>query len=352
MEDQEAASVSATRAPTLPSLTSLRWFAATAVFLRHVAFGHHLSEQGATGVSFFFVLSGFVLAWAAGRPQGHWMFMKRRLTRIYPDYLVACLVAIPVLILVGRLHGLRRLVLALFPLTLLQSWVPKAPVFYGGLGVTWSLSDEAFFYVMFPLLMAWLVRLGERRRSGPGVGVGAVAIALAVAAMAVPAIAPTGGRWFWFTYINPATRLIEFALGMCLALLLKEGRLIRIPMMPAVVLVLVAYVVAGHVPIWAMWVATTIVPFCVLITAAAQADLRGETPWLLRQRWMIVLGTWSFAFYLVHVLVIDIVHKLDPAMPDIARIPLAYLASTVVAGLMFMAIERPAEGKLRASLVT
>jgi peptidoglycan/LPS O-acetylase OafA/YrhL len=59
---------------TLPSLTGLRAVAAAAVFGRHVwsrlahtalaPVADRVLRQGANGVSFFFVLSGFVLAWS------------------------------------------------------------------------------------------------------------------------------------------------------------------------------------------------------------------------------------------------------------------------------------------------
>ena len=53
--------------------------------------GHHLFDPGDLGVSFFFVLSGFVLAWAVrgdGRP-GLGRFWTGRIMRIYPAYVVA-----------------------------------------------------------------------------------------------------------------------------------------------------------------------------------------------------------------------------------------------------------------------
>ena len=83
------------RRDRLPSLTQLRWVAAFLVFLAHArnlglfgtgdlgrryapwAFG-----GGSIGVSLFFVLSGFVIAWSArphDRPTAFWL---RRFARI------------------------------------------------------------------------------------------------------------------------------------------------------------------------------------------------------------------------------------------------------------------------------
>ena len=66
----------------LDSLTSLRWFAASAVFLRHAGVQLGLGPQGATGVSFFFILSGFVLSRATSGPPDARAFYRRRAARI------------------------------------------------------------------------------------------------------------------------------------------------------------------------------------------------------------------------------------------------------------------------------
>jgi len=81
--------------PRLPALTSLRFFAAL-----HVVFFHllalkilwstgwlkQISSIGYVGVSFFFVLSGFILVYTyAGRESTAIEFWRARFARIYPD---------------------------------------------------------------------------------------------------------------------------------------------------------------------------------------------------------------------------------------------------------------------------
>src|SRR4051794_14010227 len=57
------------RTLTLPSLTSLRFFAAALVVLVHAGSFfpslRGITEHGTVGVSFFFLLSGFILTWSA-----------------------------------------------------------------------------------------------------------------------------------------------------------------------------------------------------------------------------------------------------------------------------------------------
>ena len=91
----------------LLSLTGLRFAAAMLVFGVHAysfipveglahRLGHYLFDPGDLGVSFFFVLSGFVLTWAlrgdtGPRPGRFW---TGRIVRIYPAYVVALALAV------------------------------------------------------------------------------------------------------------------------------------------------------------------------------------------------------------------------------------------------------------------
>ncbi len=154
----------------LDALTSLRFFAALSVVFYHFgspAFARApfwvrgLIESGNEAVPFFFVLSGFVLAYSYHRPgkqglrNGAGPFWRKRFARIYPAYLASLLLALPAFV-----HGIRSGVItktyalsaiAFVPL-LLQSW--------GNLNLAeainfpaWSLSVEMFFYAMFPAIM-------------------------------------------------------------------------------------------------------------------------------------------------------------------------------------------------------
>ena len=111
-----------------------------------------LFQFGRAGVDFFFVLSGFIIAYVhaddIGRPERFWSYWRKRLWRIYPVYLVATLLY----------QGL----LALSPtadraeqdwMHILASWTlfpePASPI----LAVGWSLRHELVFYAVFSLSM-------------------------------------------------------------------------------------------------------------------------------------------------------------------------------------------------------
>lgn len=80
--------------PQLRRLTSLRWFAALAVFVNH--FGNRLGWRdpifptlGYAGVGLFFVLSGVVLTWSSPDGDTARAFYRRRFARIYPAAMVS-----------------------------------------------------------------------------------------------------------------------------------------------------------------------------------------------------------------------------------------------------------------------
>src|SRR5438270_6476303 len=168
--------------PRLPALTSLRFFAAFHVFLFHMlamgavfgpAWFHSLSSIGYVGVTFFFVLSGFILVYTyAGTSVSRRDFWHARFARVYPAYVFALLLTTPFFILgVRHYHeiGLPFMAFeaahvkctAALELLLLQAWVPPAALSWNGVG--WSLSVEAFFYLLFPLLLTRFTRFSRKQ---------------------------------------------------------------------------------------------------------------------------------------------------------------------------------------------
>ena len=227
----------------LPSLTSLRWFAATIVFIRHggallqgtslESAYRNVGPQGASGVSFFFILSGFVLAWTY-RPESPTAFYRRRFARIVPAYLVAIAVGLAYIVVFQHTQGLAYVLQAVFPATLLQSWVPDPAIYFGNSAVSWSLSTEVFFYAIFPLIIAPVMRLSKR-------GLMKLMLGAAIVSIATPLVLHPqkgGGLAFWAIYINPTYRLMEFVIGLCLAGLLIRGVRAKIPITTAAALAL------------------------------------------------------------------------------------------------------------------
>ncbi len=124
-------------------------------------------NNGFTSVSFFLLLSGFILSYnySARAYRGElvsWRFWVARLSRLYPVYLFALLLSL------GMLHDEWQVRshaefysgLLLTPL-LLQGWSPMLSTFWNT--PAWTMSTEAFFYLLFPMLARW-----RRPQSTPG----------------------------------------------------------------------------------------------------------------------------------------------------------------------------------------
>ncbi|MGC5053984.1 acyltransferase family protein [Micromonospora sp. DT48] len=303
------------RGPTslLPSLTGLRWVAAMLVFGFHAGTMRIMADPGPqavmgkvftlglSGVQFFFILSGFVLVWSARPGASRRRFWRRRFAKIYPNHLVLWVLAM--LAMLWFADPINP-VAALENLFLVQAWDPRPGHFYSINNVSWSLSCEMFFYLCLPLVLPAV------RRARPWM-LWAVVIAVPLLILALwpgQVLVPEPDRW-WFTQVFPLVRSLEFWMGVAAAELMLRGRW-RGPRLPVASLIFVVTWVAAAQWIRAeLWAALLSAAYVLVITAAADADVRGRwSP--LRSRAMVWLGEVSFAFYLVHVFVIMTILRL------------------------------------------
>ncbi len=173
------------KAETFTALNGLRFLAALAVVIFHyaprvAAYGRvpevlkNLIDEGPAAVGFFFILSGFVLAhrhlYGEARIRNRAAFYWARFARLYPAYLLAFLLFLPIAADRYVLHpspaisGRHTFLLSgILSCLMLQSWTPLAQAWNGP---SWSLSVEVFLYFMFPLIGVRLVTLSRRGMAG------------------------------------------------------------------------------------------------------------------------------------------------------------------------------------------
>ncbi|MFJ8697125.1 acyltransferase family protein [Streptomyces roseolilacinus] len=347
----------------LPSLTGLRFWAALAVVL------YHLSRQvgevpwiseatwyGRSGVTFFFVLSGFVLAWTYdGRRVPAAVFLWRRFARIWPLLAVTTALSVAAYAALGTDVSPRAVAATLL---LVNAWLPDPELLRGGNPAAWSLSDEAWFYLLFPLLVALPWARSARGRLGVAVAVcaGVTAVWLCGAVIADPVVRS------WALGYFPVTRTLQFLLGVATGLAVARGW--RPPLPPGTAVALVAVWHLALVP-WsravpdALWyspyqasqlLSTPL--FALLVAAAADADLRGRRTGLGGRR-AIRLGHWSFAWYLVHEIVIRLWVGTQgrPAGPVATILVwlLVVAVSLALSAAAYHGVEHPLERRLRAA---
>lgn len=300
----------------IESLTGLRILAAGGVFLSHLAPPSELPDtvktfmaSGYNGVTLFFVLSGFVLAWNYTERfvpftwRELWAFGVARLGRIYPLYLFALAIFIAPQIASGRIDQL-----ALIHALALQPWSSHVERAYAFNAPGWSIGVEFFLYACFPLLILALARV---RRS--------TVLLLVIGATAIVAIflitwwfvstgradllssdAQSAHRWL---YRNPALRLGDFVVGIVAALIVQNTTapawLARCAQLVGVVSVVWMMASASLLATAWSWDAAYIVPFALLLWGLA-AGPQTRFSRLLGSPKMVVAGEASFAFYLLH----------------------------------------------------
>jgi peptidoglycan/LPS O-acetylase OafA/YrhL len=314
------------RPDQLPALTPLRFPAAFAAVLFHV-WGLLLGPGGEipplavwhlwAGVSFFFVLSGFILTYnyldefRNPTRRGVWNFFVARWVRTYPVHLLTFLVILPLSYeqLMRGDFGHRGISVATY-LGLGHAWLPmtmnKAHAFNTP---SWSLSAEWFLYLSLPLLIPALTRGPLWRR------VAVVVLALAPWGLALADMFGAKLLGPITPYRYPPVRLADFVMGVLLAMLWHRRRAAGAPMPRSVgrativegaaVLVLAAWMWALVVHVteikWLMatgWLGVYVPPFLLLLWVLARGE--GLVSRVLASKPLTYLGDISFAFYMFH----------------------------------------------------
>lgn len=142
-------------------LTSLRFFFALMVLLNHVPFPYNhiiykMASNGSVGVSFFFILSGFILSYnyqkKFSKNYNKKKFWIDRFLRIYPLHLfILCLISFLFLFLgTNYILIIKQFFSHLF---LVQNYIPIKEIYSSLNKPAWSICCEIFFYFIFPFII-------------------------------------------------------------------------------------------------------------------------------------------------------------------------------------------------------
>ena len=352
------------KAPELPALTGIRFFAASLVFAAHITYLPGMAQLpsflniGGFGVAVFFVLSGFILTYnyarlfSSGVSFGNYaIFIWDRLAKICPLYLLTLLLAIPIE-LVGH-HRVWSWGALVMQLTFLQCILPldhlRSTDHFNVPG--WSISCEMFFYLLAPFLI-WLGLLSKRPRYAVILG-WLAAIVLAVA----------GGIWAvqvstWPERFAPA-RVPEFLVGVATAVCYLKGGTpsrTRIHLAVAGGFFLLALSIGANdrVPQFLSLGSLSAPGAALLIYGLACGQ--GRIAQFLSHRWVELLGMSSYAFYLTHDLIIRICKgafgcfhiSVSTPLSMVLVVLVLFILSQLVSICLFKTFEVPTQKYLRS----
>jgi peptidoglycan/LPS O-acetylase OafA/YrhL len=348
-----AAERSGGRAGELRNLTSVRFIAAIMVVLFHVR--DHLPVSlaggpvalGYVGVSFFFVLSGFILTYQNSDTVSSREFWKARFARIYPIYVVGLLLSLPFFV-VTALRGEVPWFASLAAAVLLQSWLPGCALALNAPG--WSLSDEAWFYASFPFAIRRVRGLTTRGAlwlaAAAWIGVLLVPVTY-LALMGRRDLGPMDhGAVLEMVKFHPLARLGEFGAGMAGGVIfLRQPRRPR-PVLALLSALLIAVLISlrDRIPYLILHNGLFVPAFVAIVLALATTDVP-----VLGRRAFARLGEASYSLYILHVpmwMMISAVEKRWHRFGG-TLVPV-YLAVTLIVSLLaFRYIEVPMRLRLR-----
>ena len=336
---------------TLNHVQALRGIAALLVMLAHLydaelkyspdQFLGGWTIYGNAGVDLFFLISGFIMVYVtSNRDRGFkpaLEFLVSRAGRIYPLYWIVTLAVLVVaFIRPSMVFSSREIDPVLWKSLLLVPDLTPPLLLVG-----WTLIFEMYFYLVFSCLMffkkTWVM---------PGLIVWVMVICL--------------GRYLGLHAAGPVAEVLfnpfvfEFFAGTSVAYLLQIKPAIITRLLNPKNLFLIGALIAclwGAV-IWALSefpttialrVSVFTLPAALTILYAASRDLSNLSIW----KPLIVLGNWSYALYLTHILSVAVIGRVwkkfmvqGPIDNVVALIAMTTF-SIGVAGLTFMLIERP-----------
>jgi len=368
----------------IESLTGLRFIAALMVFFHHLdglfgftGTGLYLANNA---VSFFFVLSGFILTLVYGRRFENsrrreensnglvadiFSFLKRRVARLWPLH-VACLL---ICVATVRYLYLDFWVL-LTNLFLVHSWVPHNYYVFALNNVSWSISTELSFCFAFPLLVMGGYR-GFLWRYG--------SLILCIFGCLILIHFAVDFHWIsrqnmvLTVQANPLLRLFEFATGILAAYLFTRrpiqngggvligtareiGTLGSVIVWWVVIFKFKILEIVPAIPLIGNTIGTWIwfcsaAPLCGLVIYTFARSNGLISKWMASPM-MVHLGEISFAFYMIHMLVFRVVdYEGDPTLiTGTLGLVLSLVASLAAAELLYRFVEMPCKDGMNALL--
>jgi peptidoglycan/LPS O-acetylase OafA/YrhL len=355
----------------LDALTGMRFFAALMIVFHHVPGNIWFTADAypwintGSGVSFFFVLSGFILHYnyrdrIAQIPL--WRFYALRYLRLWPAHLAGLGVAFflaPGWWSTWLPNNLAPLELT--SIVFMFHWIfPDQRVFFAWNGPSWSIATELAFYAAFPFLSIAIAR----RPGAAMAGVVAFVLAYLMFARFVLFNPDVQGNMAGLVYINPFSRILEFALGLfaCELAMFRHPQRLRAAWFewPALALVIIGVLASKSILPYVggvgtfhgfyVYIACLAPVFCIFIVVISRGS--GMVSAFLGHPLLVWLGNASFSLYLVHQPIILFFKSHLANLLWWQQVPLFLLFTIGLSGLIYRWIEMPIHEVARKALLS
>jgi len=332
----------------------VRWFWPTAL------------AAGDVVLAIFFIISAVLLSLPAARAilggrdvEPARGFIERRLFRVIPIYYL-----LVITVWVCRNYGYPGNWLDLVEHLTFTQWMDSQRIFYT-IGPAWMLSVEVWFYLLIPILGGLGAHTLRKLRSRR------MRLLISASTLLILSAASLVYKWYiatvlhiphdhWAWYFGVPAKLDIFCIGMLLALLIAARGEKLLPSWSGWLLrgISAAILVCVYGPMhqslsWGLYAPTfAAIPVALFL---APVFLCRPTPLtrVLGCRWMLQLGLWTYALYLVHEPLLSPLTRLGVLGSTQATLPrniLVLLAiSVVLAAVLYELVESPAN-RLRVSI--
>ncbi|WP_394546918.1 acyltransferase family protein [Pantoea ananatis] len=326
----------------IKGLTILRFVAAFYVFLFHAynmipanipVIMRNFFYNGAVGMSFFFILSGFILTYSYNDeiPKG---FYTRRIKRIYPLYIFCGLITAPLLFrsdITGIDSILKVLSASLLYATSMQAWLPDLFREWN-FGGTWSISVEMFMYLLFPFLANFI-----NNENCKTVWIFSF---LAISLPVPLSLLYNSDINFTLYYSSPIYRLPEFMLGISSARIAYSINHIKKECLLVSSLILIVSLFLENKG-WLQLSFLTAPCICIIIVSLSKVEVHNKFSLF------VSLGRMSYSFYLMQICVMSYVGFFKPPIimdSGILGWILVFMMTLSLSALTYYLIERRRPG--------
>jgi peptidoglycan/LPS O-acetylase OafA/YrhL len=306
-----------------------------------------LPTGGFLGVDVFFVLSGFLITSLlldeharAGRLR-LWRFYGRRALRLLPALFVLLSCYLVYATVTGLARGPVRS--GVLSIAFYYSNWKTAYTLQGapGLGGLWSLAVEEQFYVVWPLVLLVLLRIGRPIVVAATIGTAIIAVLIYRAHLwnVQPSWLPL--------YVRTDTRADALLVGALMAVLWKarmvwRGRIAAIAGTLGGIVVVVCVFRVTYTDSFLYRGGFTVIAIAVGAVIVASID----SPWfarpMLRLTALRVAGRVSYGLYLWHIAIFFAVARYGSGWGEIVRVLVAYPLVALVTLMSWRYVERPA----------